>query len=60
VHPCFEVEAWYHHIFPNSHTLVILLQIDLTFNDEPKIIYKGFYKTKDTSIFAWFLIPNIG
>jgi hypothetical protein len=39
---------------------VILLQIDPTFGDEPKTIYEGCYETKDISIFAWFLIPDIG
>jgi hypothetical protein len=41
VHARFEVEplgAWYNHISPNSHTLVILLQVDFTFGDEPETI----------------------
>jgi len=37
----------------NSHTLVILLQVDLAFGNELEIIYEGFYKTKNISIFAW-------
>jgi hypothetical protein len=44
--------------FPNSCTLVILLQVDPTFGGEPKTVYKGFYKIEDTSIFAWFSIPD--
>jgi hypothetical protein len=39
---------------------VILLKVDTTFGDEPKIVYKGFYEIKDTSIFAWFSIPGVG
>jgi len=53
-------QAWYYRISPNSRTLVILLQIDPTFGDEPETIYEGCYETKDISIFAWFLIPDIG
>jgi hypothetical protein len=52
----FEVEppqAWYYHISPNSCTLVILLQVDLAFRDEPETVYEGYYETEDTSIFAW-------
>jgi len=52
-------QAWYYRIYLNSRTLVILLQVDLAFDDEPEIIYKGFYKTKDTSIFAWFSISGV-
>jgi hypothetical protein len=58
----FEIEppwAWYYHISPNSHTLVILLQIDLAFGDEPETIYEGCCKTEDTFIFAWSSIPGI-
>jgi hypothetical protein len=46
--------------FSNFRTLVILLQVDLAFSDEPKIIYEDFYKTENISIFAWFLIIGIG
>jgi hypothetical protein len=38
---------------------VILLQVDPTSGDEPKIICKGFYKIGDTSIFAWSSILGI-
>jgi hypothetical protein len=38
--------AWYYHISPNSHTLIILLQVDPAFGEEPKTIYGGCYKTK--------------
>jgi hypothetical protein len=60
---CFEVEplqAWYYDIFSNFHTLVILVQVELAFNDEPKTICKGFYEILDTSIFAWFLVFDVG
>jgi hypothetical protein len=63
VHPRVEIEpfqAWYYQNFPNIFTLVILLQVDLAFADEPEIIYEGFYEIEDTSIFAWFSILNIG
>jgi hypothetical protein len=52
--------AWYYHIFSNSRTLVILLQIDFIFGDETEIFYEGFYEIKNTSIFAWSLIPSVG
>jgi hypothetical protein len=39
---------------------VILLQIDFTFSDEPKIVYENCYEIEDTSIFAWSSILNIG
>jgi hypothetical protein len=63
VRVCFEVEpfqAWYYRILPNSHTLVILLQIDLASGDELETIYEGCYETEDTSIFTWSLVPGIG
>jgi hypothetical protein len=44
----------------NSRTLVILLQVDLAFVDEPETVYEGCYDIEDTSIFAWSLIPGIG
>ncbi len=59
----FEVDpprAWYYRISSNSRTLVILLQVDPAFGDEPKIVYEGCYKSKDTSIFAWSSIFDIG
>jgi hypothetical protein len=59
----FEIDppqAWYYHISPNSHTLVILLQVDLTSGDEFETICEGCYKTKDTSIFAWSSISGVG
>jgi hypothetical protein len=63
VHFCFEVEplqVWYYCISPNFHTLVILLQVDPVFGDEPKTIYEGFYKIENTSIFAWSSIFGVG
>ncbi len=59
----FEVEppqAWYYHISPNSCTLVILLQVDLAFRDEPETVYEGYYETEDTSIFAWSWVLGVG
>jgi hypothetical protein len=47
-------------ISPNFRTLVILLQIDPAFGDEPKTVYEGCYKIEDTSIFAWSSIPSVG
>ncbi len=52
--------AWYYRISPNFHTLVILLQVDFAFGDELETICEGYYKTKDTSIFAWSLVLGVG
>jgi hypothetical protein len=63
VRDCLEVaplRAWYYQIFPNSRTLVILLQVDPTFGDEPETVYEGCYRTEDTSNFAWSLVLGIG
>jgi hypothetical protein len=63
VHARLEVDplrAWYYRISPNSLTLVILLQINPASGDEPKIVYEGYYETKNTSIFAWSSIPGVG
>ncbi len=63
VRACLEVEpprAWYYRISLNSHTLVILLQVDLASSDEPKTVCEGCYETEDTSIFAWFSVPSVG
>ncbi len=38
---------------------MILLEVDPAFSDELEIICEGYYETKDTSIFAWFLIPGV-
>jgi hypothetical protein len=57
VHACLEIEppqAWYYRISPNSCTLVILLQVNHAFGDEPETICEGYYEIEDTSIFAWF------
>jgi len=58
----FEVkplQVWYYHIFPNFCTMVILLQVDLTSNDELETVYEGCYKTKNNSIFAWSSVLGI-
>ncbi len=63
VRACFQVDppqAWYYHNSLNFRTLVILLQIDLAFSDEPKIVYEGYYETKNTSIFTQSSILDIG
>jgi len=54
------LRALYYRIFPNSRTLVILLQIDLASSDEPETICEGCYETEDTSIFTWSSIPGVG
>jgi hypothetical protein len=60
--PRSEVESpriWSYQISLNSSTLVILLQVDPIFNNEPKTIYECLYKIENTSIFAWSLIPDV-
>jgi hypothetical protein len=52
--------AWYYGISPNSRTLVILLQVDPASGDKPETVCEGCYKTEDTSIFAWSLVPGVG
>jgi hypothetical protein len=39
---------------------VILLQVNLTSGDEPETVCEGCYETKDTSIFAWSSVPDVG
>jgi hypothetical protein len=59
----FEVEplqTWYYYIFLNFRTLVIFLQVDPVFYNELEIVREGCYETKDTTIFAWSLVPDIG
>jgi hypothetical protein len=63
VRACLKVEpprAWYYCISPNSHTLVILLQVDLASGDKPETVCEGCYETEDTSIFAWSSVPGVG
>ncbi len=63
MHARLEIEpprAWYYRILPNSRTLVILLQVDPTFGDEPKTVREGCYEIEDTFIFAWSLVIDIG
>jgi hypothetical protein len=52
--------AWYYRILPNSHTLVILLQVDPASSDKPDIVCEGCYEIEDTSIFAWSSVPDVG
>jgi hypothetical protein len=63
VHACIEINplrTCYYRISLNSHTLVILLQVDPTFGDELKIICECCYETENTFIFAWSSIPSVG
>jgi hypothetical protein len=53
-------QVWYYRISSNSRTLVILLQVDLAFGDEPEIVCEGCYEIENTSIFAWYLIFSVG
>jgi hypothetical protein len=61
----FEVDppwVWYYRISLNSHTLVILLQVDLISGDEFETVYEGYYKLK-TPLFLhglihWLLLIN--
>jgi hypothetical protein len=39
---------------------VILLQVDPASGDEPEAVCEGCYEPEDTSIFAWFSVPNVG
>jgi hypothetical protein len=62
VHLCFKVELpriLYYRIFPNSRTLMILLQIDPVFSDEPKIVHKGFMKLKTPPSLHGFQFPTL-
>ncbi len=52
-------QAWYYCISLNSRTLVILLQVDLTFGDEPETVCEGCYETEDTFIFTWSLVLDV-
>ncbi len=53
-------QAWYYRIFPNSRTLVLLLQVDPASGDELEIVCEACYKIEDTSIFTWSSIFGIG
>ncbi len=39
---------------------MILLQVDPASGDELETVCEGCYETKDTSIFAWSLVPGVG
>ncbi len=63
VHARLEVnppQAWYYCISSNFHTLVILLPVDPTSGNDLETVCESCYETKDTSIFAWFSIPDVG
>ncbi len=60
---CLEVEpprAWYYRISSTSRTLVILLQVDPAFGDEPKTVYEDYYETENIFIFIWSSVPGVG
>jgi len=38
---------------------VIVLQVDLASDDEPETVCESCYETENTSIFAWFSIPDV-
>jgi hypothetical protein len=40
--------------------MVILLQVDPIFGDEPKVVCESCYEIEDTSIFAWSLVHGVG
>jgi hypothetical protein len=46
--------------FHTFRTLVILLQVDFVFSDELETVRESCYGIKDTSIFAWSSIPDVG
>jgi hypothetical protein len=52
--------AWYYYIFPNYPTLIILLQVNPASGDELEIVCEGCFETKDTFIFAWSSILDVG
>ncbi len=52
-------QTWYYCNSPNSRTLVIVLQVDLTSVDEFETICEGCYEIEDTFIFAWSLVPDV-
>jgi hypothetical protein len=54
------VRVWYYRTFPNSRTLVILLQVNLASGDEFEIVYESCYETKDIFIFAWSSNLGVG
>ncbi len=53
-------QTQFYRIFPNSRTLVILLQVDPASGDKPETVYEGYYEIEDTSIFAWSSVPSVG
>ncbi len=52
--------AWYYLIYPNSHTLVILLQVDTASGNEPETVCEGYYETENTSVFTLSLVSSVG
>jgi hypothetical protein len=63
VHLRLQVEplrAWYYRISLNSHTVVILLQVDPASGDELETVCEGCYEIEDISIFTWSSVPGVG
>jgi hypothetical protein len=54
------LRVWYYRIPLNSHTLVVLLQVNPASSDELEIVCESYYETEDTLIFAWSSIPDVG
>jgi hypothetical protein len=40
--------------------MMILLQVNPAFDDEPKIVCEGYYETEDTPIFTWSSVFGVG
>ncbi len=53
-------QVQYYRISPNFRTLMILLQVDPVFGDEPKTVCEGYYETEDIFIFAWSSVFGVG
>jgi len=54
------LRTWYYRISSNFRTLMILLQIDPASGDELEIVYECCCEIKDTFIFTWSSILNVG
>jgi hypothetical protein len=55
--PCFKLEhpqAWYHQLGLHVHSLVILLKVKITMNDDLGIFDEGIYEGDEVVVLAWF------
>jgi hypothetical protein len=62
VHAHLEIDppqAWYYYISLNSHTLVILLQVNPISSDELEIVNEGCYKIESFLSLHGFQIPML-